>query len=182
MLIFFSGLQRVCALVFFSVALLATRSYAADLESPRFLIKRMVAATSALNYRGVFVYQRGGQIDSMRILHRLDGDTEVERLVSLSGPPREVIRKGDQVQCFFPEGREVMVEKIVPKDFFTFGLDASVDEIAEHYQLRLAGPARIAGRDGSVISIVPIDSDRYAYQLVVDKGVRFAAQIGDLRA
>ena len=160
---------RLAWLLLLTLAFLSPQSGAVGASAPQFLVKRMVAATSALNYQGVFVYQRGAQIDSMRILHRLDGDTELERLVSLSGPAREVIRKGDQVKCLFSDDREVMVEKIVPKDFFTFGLDSSIDEIMQHYQLQLAGEARIAGRDALVISIVPTEPDRYAYQLMVDK-------------
>ena len=161
-----SVFRRACLIV---CVAFAAPGYGAEEASPHFLIKRMMASTSALNYRGVFVYQRGAQLDSMRILHRLDGDTEVERLVSLSGPAREVIRKGDEVKCFFADDREVMVEKIIPKDFFTFGLNTSVDEIAEHYQLQLAGSARIAGREARMISIVPTEPDRYAYRLAVDR-------------
>ena len=169
MLVVLNGLRRARLVVLLAFAVLGQASGADPSESPQILIKRMVAATSALDYQGVFVYQRGAQIDSMRILHRLIGDTEVERLVSLSGPAREVIRKGHEVKCFFAEDREVMVEKRVPKDFFTFGLETSVDEIGEHYRLQLAGPARIAGREAMAISIVPSEADRYAYQLVVDR-------------
>lgn len=128
----------------------------------------MIAATSALNYEGVFVYHRGNQIDSMRIIHKLNGDTELERLVSLSGPAREVIRKGDEVKCLFEDDKEVMVEKIEPKDFFSFGLKTPIEDIAAHYRLQIAGRARIAGREAVLISIVPASSDRFAYQLAVD--------------
>ncbi|MGR8949316.1 MAG: MucB/RseB C-terminal domain-containing protein [Gammaproteobacteria bacterium] len=162
----YSWLRFVCLLT--GLALFNAASLAAEDISPAFLIKRMVAAASALNYQGVFVYQRGNQLDSMRILHRLNGDTEIERLISLSGPAREVIRRGDEVKCLFPDDKEVMVEKIQPKDFFTFGLNTSVAEISKHYRLKISGTPRIAGREAIAISIVPEDSDRYAYQLAVD--------------
>ena len=60
----------------------ASLSLAAEESDPLRLVKRMVAATSALDYDGVFVYQRGQQIDSMRLVHRVNGETELERLVS----------------------------------------------------------------------------------------------------
>lgn len=141
---------------------------AAETLHPEFLIKRMIAAGSALNYEGVFVYQRGNQIDSMRILHRVNGETEFERLVSLSGPQREVVRKGTEVRCLFSDDQAVMVGKIEPKDFLSFGLLTSVEEISAHYHLKLAGTARIAGQDALKINIIPIESYRYAYQLAVD--------------
>lgn len=140
-----------------------------DGPSPEYLIKRMLAATSALNYEGVFVYHRGGHFDSMRILHRVNGETEFERLVSLSGAPREVIRKGDEVRCFLSDDKAVMVEKIEPKDFLTFGLSNSVDEIPKHYALKLTGNQRIAGREATTISIVPVTGELYAYQLALDR-------------
>ena len=141
---------------------------AAENDTPEFLIKRMIAATSALNYEGVFVYQRGDQIDSMRILHRVNGETEYERLVSLSGPPREVVRKGTEVRCLFPDDKEGMVGKVEPKDFLTFSLLTSVDTITNHYRLKLSGRARIAGREARTVSIIPIENNRYAYLLAVD--------------
>ena len=162
-------LRRRITWLGFGLALIGAANAAEPDISPVFLIKRMVAATSALNYQGVFVYQRGNQIDSMRILHRLNGDTEVERLISLSGPAREVIRKGNEVRCLFPEDKEGMVEKIQPKDFFTFGLSSSIEEIDKHYRLQIAGKPRIAGRESIAISIVPEQSDRYAYQLAIDE-------------
>ncbi|MEQ8663969.1 MAG: sigma-E factor regulatory protein RseB domain-containing protein, partial [Gammaproteobacteria bacterium] len=60
-------------------------------------LEDMHDATRHLNYDGVFVYQRGAQLDTMRLVHRYHDDVEQERLISLSGPAREVIRDGTLV-------------------------------------------------------------------------------------
>lgn len=161
--------RRLLETAAMAVLLLVGEAFAAELDSPEFLIKRMIAASSALNYEGVFVYQRGNHIDSMRILHRVNGETEFERLISLSGPQREVVRKGTQVHCLFSDDQEVMVGKIEPRDFLSFGLLTSVEEIAAHYRLKLAGRGRIAGQAALKINIIPIEDYRYAYQLAVDE-------------
>lgn len=160
--------RRLLEVVTLATVLLASDLSAGELDSPEFLIKRMIAASSALNYEGVFVYQRGNQIDSMRVLHRVNGETEFERLISLSGPRREVVRKGTEVQCLFSDDQEVMVGKIEPRDFLSFGLLTSVEEIAAHYRLKLGGQERIAGQEALKINIIPVENYRYAYQLAVD--------------
>lgn len=62
----------------------------------------MSKASRELNYDGVFVYRLGKQVDTMRIIHKSDADGSIERLVSLTGHAREVIRDKDQVRCYFP--------------------------------------------------------------------------------
>jgi sigma-E factor negative regulatory protein RseB len=132
------------------------------------LMRRMTSATEKLGYDGVFIYQRGAQIDAMRIVHRFDGEGERERLVSLSGPEREVIRDGRRVTCLFADDREVMVEKSEPRDFLSLGLGEPVEQLSAHYSFEVAGQDRVAGRATTVITILPKEHNRYGYQLWID--------------
>lgn len=140
---------------------------ASDLDATN-LMQRMAQATERLSYDGVFVYQRGAQIDAMRIIHRYDDGVARERLVSLSGPEREVIRDGHRVTCLFADDREAMVEKSEPRDFLSLGLDEPVENLAANYTFSLAGADRVAGRATSVINIAPKQANRYGYQLWID--------------
>jgi sigma-E factor negative regulatory protein RseB len=74
-------------------------------------LERMVQAAHQLNYTGTFVYQQGGSLQTMQIIHAVDEDGEHERLVSLSGPPREVIRDHDKVTCILPEDNSMVTEQ-----------------------------------------------------------------------
>ncbi|MGR9089930.1 MAG: MucB/RseB C-terminal domain-containing protein [Gammaproteobacteria bacterium] len=132
------------------------------------LVERMAQATEQLSYDGTFVYQRGAQIDTMRIVHRYDDGVERERLISLSGPEREVIRDGERVTCLFADDREAMVEKSEPRDFLSLGLDAPIENLVRNYTFTIAGKDRVAGRATTVINIVPREPSRYGYQLWVD--------------
>lgn len=132
------------------------------------LIHRVAHATENLTYDGTFVYQRGGQLDAMRIVHKFENGSERERLISLSGPAREVIRDGSRVTCLFADGGEVMVEKREPRDFLSLGLSEPVERLRESYIFGVIGRDRVAARDAVVVDIVPKEKNRYAYRLWID--------------
>ncbi len=132
------------------------------------LVGRVMTATRSLNYDGVFVYQRDTQVDAMRIIHRAQNGVETERLISLSGPAREVIRDGKRVTCTFADDKAVMVQKRQPSDFFTLGLTRPVEALAEHYDFAFDADDRVAGRHAEVVRITPRGPDRYGYRLWID--------------
>lgn len=152
------------------VALLTTGHIQAETggdPSPESLFESMARATRELNYDGVFVYSRGADADSMRIIHRADASGEQERIVSLSGSPREVIRSNDTVKCYLPDRRAVMIEKRAMRKFLpSFRQPAS--EIALNYQFELIGRDRVAGRRAWVIGVLPRNAFRYGYRFWID--------------
>ena len=135
------------------------------------LVQRAVEAGRALDYDGVFVYQRDSSLDTMRLIHRGGGagTGERERLLSLSGPAREVVRDGSRVTCTFADDREVMVEKRPPRDLLGFGLTRAPATLSRQYEFRQGGEDRVAGRATHVVQILPRTLDRYAYTLWIDQ-------------
>lgn len=131
------------------------------------LFHRMAAAARTLNYDGVFVYQRGGQTDTMRIIHRADDKGEQERLISLTGQAREVIRNNETVTCIFPESNAVVVEKSRPRKLFP-AVTEPVSDIVRHYRFGMVGQDRVAGRPAWVIGIQPRSAFRYGYRIWID--------------
>ena len=131
-------------------------------------MRRMTSATESLSYDGVFVYQRGEQLDAMRIVHRFEAGTERERLISLSGPEREVVRDGHRVTCFFADDREVVVERSEPRDFLSLGLTEPVEHLTTNYTFGTGGADRVATRAATIVNIVPHDPNRYGYRLWID--------------
>ncbi len=162
--------------LFFSLALLfgsVPVVYAEDTPpDPQLLIDEMSKAGRELNYDGVFVYRLGKQIDTMRIIHKADTDGAIERLVSLTGHAREVIRDKDQVRCYFPENKAVVVEKSRLGKLISTYLPHPVKTISEYYIFEIAGEDRVAGLDAWIVNIRPIDKYRYGYQLWIDKKSR----------
>jgi sigma-E factor negative regulatory protein RseB len=132
------------------------------------LLSQIQQAAHTLNYAGVFAYQQGGAIESSRIVHVFDGQNEIEKLELLDGPPREYLRRNDDVQCLIPEQKTVLLEK-QRGDRFPALLLASAQSIDANYSVRpLAQPMRVAGRTCQLIDIVPRDAMRYGYRLCVD--------------
>ena len=74
------------------------------------LLQRVAVAAQKLSYHGTFVYRSGGQSETSRIAHLSSNGNQTERLEVLDGSPREVLRAGSEVKCFFPEEKLLVIE------------------------------------------------------------------------
>lgn len=131
-------------------------------------IEKMSSAMQNLNYTGTFVYIHDSEVETMKIFHsKLDG-VEHERLVSLNGEAREIIRNADSVVCIWPGSKSVIVSKSQPRTPFPqFDLE-QLTKLELIYGFRKSGHARVAGRQAKIIDIAPLDNYRYGYRLWVD--------------
>ena len=138
--------------------------------SPEAWLQRMNAALRDRNYTGIFVYIRGEHLESMRVTHRADAMGGIERLVSLTGPPREVIRGHHNVKCVLPDSRLVLVERRYAAQNFPAALPSSIPakRLAAYYDFKDLGEGRIAGYHSKIIGILPRDPYRYGYRLWLD--------------
>ena len=159
--------RRVLTVVAGLLLCVGPNAFGEDDEAVK-LMRSMAEATKNLNYDGVFIYQRDSRIDSMRIVHKYEAGMEKERLISLSGPQREVIRDGSRVTCLFADDREAMVEKMEPREFLTLGLSEPLDDLAKSYDFNVTGHDRIADRGAIIVSILPKEANRYGYKLWID--------------
>lgn len=143
---------------------------AAVRADPDALLARMQHASRNLNYDGIFVYQRGELLDSLRIVHKTGPDGVRERLVSLNGPPREIIRSDREVHCYLPDEDAVLIEhRRADQRNFPALLPESLVALKENYKIRLGKEGRVAGRKAHAVVIKPRDELRYGYQLWADK-------------
>jgi sigma-E factor negative regulatory protein RseB len=149
--------------------LLFSGSVAAEL-SPHDWLDRMNEAVRYLDYEGRFVVQSGDQLDAMYLVHRVDGGVEKERMVSLTGQPREVIRSDEAVACLVSgQDRHINIER-PPHDQPISPLSSvSSEELSQNYQMVATTGARVAGRKATQILIEPQDGFRFGYRLYVDE-------------
>lgn len=136
---------------------------------PQALIDEMSRASRNLNYDGVFVYRHGMELETMRIIHKAGTDGSYEKLMSLTGSAREVIRDKEQVKCFFPDDKKVVVEKSRMGKLVSSYLPNPIKSISEYYNFEIAGEDRVAGMEAWVVNIQPNDKYRYGYQLWIEK-------------
>ena len=131
-------------------------------------LQKMAAAAQKLNYTGTFTYQSGGGSETSRITHLVDAGGEQEKLEVLDGSPREVLRSNDEVKCFLPEDKIVIVEKREQYKAFPALLPATVSSLGEHYQIRKGDISRVAGLESQLIVLEPKDTLRYGHHLWAD--------------
>lgn len=137
--------------------------------SVREALNRMRQTMQTMNYRGVFVFQQGGRLDTMKVVHRATALGEQERLVSLDGQPMEIVRKGGEVMLYLPQLDGTITASSQPRNPFTVALPNDLDSIAKNYQLAWLGMDRVAGRLAHVVAIQPNDTYRYGYRLWLDQ-------------
>lgn len=147
------------------------------------LLQKVAVATQKLDYSGTFVYRRGNQSETSRIVHVSSNGNRLQRLEVLDGSPREVIRRNDAVECYLPDERLVIVEQRSAQRAFPALLPASLANLAEHYQIRMQGEARIAGIDSRMIRLDAKDTWRHGHLFWVDtaSGLLLRADVLDER-
>ena len=140
-------------------------------ESASQWLHDMSTALKTLDYDGIFVYQHDGKLDVMRIIHRVDDGGQRERLVSLTGSEREVLRDDRSVTCIMPDNRSVMIGRSGPTQPFPVVPD-DLDAISRYYQLEDLGQDRMIGYHARVIAVTPRDEFRYGYHFWIEQDSR----------
>jgi sigma-E factor negative regulatory protein RseB len=150
-------------------------------QEAREWLDRMNRAVEELNYQGTFVHVLGGAAETLRITHRNADGTIGERLVSLDGVGREIIRQEDEVQCILPDQRVVLLEARKDLSPLVAALPTYSEELETHYELTLYASARVAKRSTRVLGIRPKDEYRYGYTLWLDEdtGMPLKSQLTD---
>jgi sigma-E factor negative regulatory protein RseB len=154
--------QRLCAAVCL-LAAAASPSFAIDdIDSVTNLLKRMAEANRQVSYQGIFSYEHGGALKTVKVLHAIRDGHELERIIHLSGPKREVVRRGNALNCqrlgdAMLRGTALGIANI------------SRDHLENYYDLYIKGDERVAGRDVIIVHVVPKDDLRYGYVLGIDK-------------
>ena len=132
-------------------------------------LNRMAKAAQTLNYDGTFVYRNGATIQTMRIIHRFDGESERERLVAMSGAAREVLRDRERVTCILPDSQSVVVAKSRPRTFPHSKLLDPGTGFERFYSLSVHNGERIAERYTELVTVKPKDQFRYGHRLWMDR-------------
>lgn len=131
----------------------------------------MASASRQLNYTGTFVYRHGNETEASRIVHYVnEAGGEFERLVTLDGPPREVIRTNDQVTCYLPNTKTVLIEKRSTRRFPAMFPAQLASSLTDHYVIRQSGMDRAAGYDCRIVALIPKDQLRYGHRFCAEAG------------
>jgi sigma-E factor negative regulatory protein RseB len=141
-------------------------AYAGD--TAREWLGAMSEAQQSLNYDGTFVYLHDGKLEAMRIIHQNVGGDEKERLVSLTGSAREVIRDNQSVTCILPDSKSVMVGRSRPRQPFPV-LPRDLESLEKYYRFENVGDDRMTGMLSRVVAVTPRDAYRYGYRFWISR-------------
>lgn len=130
-------------------------------------LRKIAAASRQINYAGTFVYQHGRQVETSRIAHWVDSGGVQERLETLDGPPREIIRTNENVTCYLPEHKTVLITKRHGRQFPAL-LPEDLAGIADNYTVRKAETERVAGAECQTIALEPKDNLRYGHRFCAE--------------
>lgn len=138
-------------------------------EDVDYWLDRMVRAIESLNYRGTLVHMREGHVDTLHIVHRVDADGIRERIASVDGPQREVLRDGQQVRVLLGADQSMVFEggigsRLLPK----LPADRQSQPILA-YRMSFVGSERVAGKDTRVLEMRPRDQFRYGHRFWLEE-------------
>jgi sigma-E factor negative regulatory protein RseB len=131
-------------------------------------LQRINGASQKLSYTGTFVYRSGDQAETSRIVHAVGRHGARERLETLDGERREIVRSGDEVKCYLPGSETVKIDRQHGSSAFPSLLPSSLQDIRENYEVTTGAIERVAGYDCQLIVLWPKDKLRYGHKLWAD--------------
>ena len=161
--------RRAGVLAAFGFLAFLARPAAAEPEDARAWLQRMTEALATRNYFGLFTHTTNGQSETMRIVHRVEDGQSTERLVSLDGSGREIVRTAKEVHVYMPDRRVVLVEPRTDAGSLLSALPAPGPQLDLNYDLRLREGSKVLGREVRILDIRPRDAYRYGYRLWLDE-------------
>jgi len=163
------SVRRAAIILLLGCASLATSAWdGADRFDPPAWLERMERSISTLDYIGTFVLIQGGEVQTMQVVHRVRDGEERERLLSLDGTAREVIRDATEVRVYLPDRGTVVVDQRALDNPLRGSLPRFQERLLEVYRFEMQGDDRVAGRATRILAILPKDELRYGQRLWLD--------------
>ncbi|MCG8464212.1 MAG: hypothetical protein MI750_05090, partial [Xanthomonadales bacterium] len=129
----------------------------------------MSQAAQQLSYTGTLVYLRGDQLSTLKIIRRQQGQQLQERLYTLDGVQREIIKNGEETRCLLPKDESLVVESQLAQGFLP-QLELQQWRLLESaYDIELLSTGRVAGVSSQIIGIHSKDHSRYDYELWLEQ-------------
>lgn len=160
-------------------AIFSANIFAADSTTSTVAVSQAVATVDVVDwlrklhessrrkaYTGTFVVSTAGAISSARIWHVCDGEQQLERVDTLTGPARTTLRRNDEVVTFVPESRVTVLERREALSLFPATLQPGDLAVSEFYTLQaLATVERVAGLLADAHELLPRDDLRFGYRV-----------------
>ena len=138
-------------------------------DDPRVWLEKMNQALATRNYDGMFMHISDGRVETMRIVHRVLAGRVTERLSSMDGPGREFVRTNDELTCYLPDKKTILVESRPQRGPFLGSLPQFGAGVNEFYQIDALPSTTVIGKRVRVIAVNPKDQFRFGYRLWLEE-------------
>ena len=162
------------SLIFAAAALAAASVCAQDADTREALdwLKKIAVSSRTVSYSGTFVYQHGSRVETSRVVHYVNAAGGVfEKLETLDGPSREVIRANDHVTAYIPDARAVLIERRSTQQLPVM-LPENLSDLMSQYEVKRPTP-----RVSAVLSVCGLWSIR-ATACVLDESFVLSSSPG----
>jgi sigma-E factor negative regulatory protein RseB len=148
------------------LSLVSADSLADDLFD---MLKQMSDAGLNQNYHGTFILRKSEGISSLSVTHGVDEQGVWERMESLNGESKQVLRHNNQIFSVYPERQLVTVRNTVDQQSLHPQLPENIDQLKLFYSMTRLADDRIANHPTLVVDLLPKDEYRYGYRYWIDK-------------
>lgn len=129
----------------------------------------MGAALNNASYVGEFVSESAGRTERLAITHRVRDGVVSERLVSLSGHGRELVRENDEVVVYLPDQKLAIIERRPGRSDLMGALPQFEGRMAAWYKVDWVGRETLDDfGPTAVVAVRPLDGYRFGYRLWID--------------
>jgi sigma-E factor negative regulatory protein RseB len=139
-----------------------------QLQTAQQWLDAMRPAMLSAQYHGTVVIVKQGQLETMRYQHSADNGVEIEKLIALSSPLREITRKASEVSCLYKDTNQKIINHHPVENSLLINIPQKTSHLDKRYTLTVLGQESVALRTVVVIGLQPTDSFRYARKLWID--------------
>jgi sigma-E factor negative regulatory protein RseB len=142
-------------------------------------LKKIAESARTVSYSGTFIYQHGNRVETSRVVHYVNAAGGVfERLETLDGPPREVVRANDHVTAYLPDQKVVLIERRNTRHLPVM-LPEKLSDLTQQYDVRKLETGRVAGYECAWVEVTPKDKMRYGRKFCAERvsGLPLRAQV-----
>ncbi len=147
-------------------------------------LRKIADSSRTVSYSGTFAYQHGSRVETSRVVHYVNQAGGVfEKLETLDGPPREVVRANDHVTAYLPDARVVLVERRSTRHMPVM-LPEHLSDLNSQYEVKKLEQDRVGGFACQWVGVAPKDKLRYGRKFCAElsSGLPLRAQVYNERS
>jgi sigma-E factor negative regulatory protein RseB len=148
------------------LSLFSANIWADDLSK---ILQRMSDVGQSQNYQGTFILRESDKLSTLNVAHGVDEQGIWERMESLNGELKKVLRHNNRIVSVYPDRQLVTVRQTNKQQPLHLKLPENINQLELHYSMTRLDDDRIANHPALVVDLLPRDQYRYGYRYWIDK-------------